>query len=83
LSICQQPSTDLIYLDETGYEPHVRPVYGWLRLSTNVAMNVPTNRGCNVSVIATMGINGLLAIKIISGALNATVLIDYLTNTPY
>jgi len=80
LSICDRPDADLIFLDETGFNLHVGPVYGWSPAGTNATTNVPTNRGCNVSVIAAIGINGLLAVNIITGSFNATLLVDYLTN---
>ncbi|XP_065323623.1 uncharacterized protein LOC135930763 [Gordionus sp. m RMFG-2023] len=60
----------LYFLDETGINFHVVPVYAWAPLNVRPSIKVPPSKGKNVSVLCTIGICGVIHYKIIEGSYN-------------
>lgn len=52
---------DVYYLDETGFNRHLVRYYGYSPANTKVVATVPANRGTNISCMAMIGREGLIA----------------------
>lgn len=67
----------LVFIDESGFNLHISPSYGYAPLGATPWMSVPTQRGRNVSFIAAITINGLIASQSIIGAFNSINMTDW------
>jgi transposase len=61
---------DLIYIDETGFNMHTSPDFGYLPVGSSSWMTVPTQRGRNISMITAISLAGMISHFIIEGAFN-------------
>ena len=66
LSAIRQES--LIYIDETGFNLHTSWNYGYSPLNTKAYINVPSNRGTNVSLLCAINDKGVVAYKLRKGS---------------
>ena len=75
----------LIYLDGTGFNFHTIQHYGYSVRNTKAFLTVPTNRGQNVSLLATISTNGIIAHKVNEGPYNGGKFISFITQylVPY
>lgn len=71
-------SIDVIYVDETGFNLHIRRNYGRGPKGQRVTITVPNSRGRNVSVCAAMNMNGLLMYEGRVGAFNSERFVSFL-----
>jgi transposase len=55
---------ELIWVDETGFNLHIRRKFGRAQKGHRASIQVPTQRGKNISIAAAMSYNGLLTISI-------------------
>lgn len=77
------PDENIIYLDESGFNLHVNPIYGWALQGENAYLTTPNNRGRNVSLMATICSSGLISYELMQGSYNADHLVQYLENGLY
>lgn len=68
----------LYYLDETGFNLHNGPRYGYSITGTTPYVHHPGNRGRNQSVLVCIGLNGVLAYELSDGAYNGDNFIEFL-----
>ncbi|KAG0438894.1 hypothetical protein DMUE_2809 [Dictyocoela muelleri] len=54
---------DLIFLDESGFNLHLTPNYGYSQKNTKAYTTVPNSKGTNVSFLCTISNNGLYCYK--------------------
>lgn len=71
-------NSELLFLDETGFNLHTRPQYGYSPKNVPAYATVINNRGRNVSLLALISNRGILKYKIIEGAFNSVLLLDFL-----
>ena len=76
--IADIPDTDLIFLDETGFNLHACPHFGYAPIGTTPWINIPTQRGRNVSCIAAVSIAGIISYAITDGAFNTAKMLEWL-----
>jgi transposase len=74
---CQD--SQILFLDETGFNLHTSPSYGYSAKNMPAIRRVPKQRGRNVSVFAMISCEKILAYKIIVGPFNSTSYLDFLT----
>jgi transposase len=71
------PDADLVFIDETGFNLHTSAGYGYAPIGETPWINVPTQRGRNVSLIAAISISGILSFSIVSGAFNTLRMVQW------
>jgi transposase len=69
---------NLIYLDEAGFNLHLRRRQGRAMRGSRALLTVPNSRGRNISVAAAMSEDGFLHHKVRLGAYNAVFFIEFL-----
>jgi len=62
------------FLDETGFNLHMDPLYGRSLVGDRAQQTRPANRGRKVSVLCVIGGRGVIAHKIMSGSFNLNIL---------
>lgn len=70
--------SDLLYLDETGFNIHSRRSYGYSPVNSPARITVRSSRGKNVSLLALISKAGVIKFKIINGACNSEYLKEFL-----
>lgn len=60
----------LFFLDETGFNLHLHQTYGYAVKGLVPTLTVPSNRGKNISVMATISQDGVVAYETLDGAYN-------------
>ena len=78
--ICNIMDDNLVFLDETGFNLHLTPRWGYSPRNSKCSVVVPNSKGNNVSVIAAIDINGLLAYKVKIGSFNSESFVDFINN---
>lgn len=68
----------LLFLDESGFNLHTHKNYGYAYVGMDACATRPGNRGQNVSLVAIIGITGVVAFRLIDGALNAAKTLEFL-----
>jgi transposase len=71
-SIRLQPIQDekLVFIDESGFNLHTSPAYGYAPIGATPWISVPTQRRRNISLIAAIASSGIVAHQTIVGAYN-------------
>lgn len=72
--------SNLIFLDETGFNEHTRRSYGYSLRNTKAYLNVPANRNANRSLICAISCNGVVAYDYRSGSYNSLLFKTFITN---
>jgi transposase len=65
------PDSNLIFLDETGFNQHTCRTYGYSTINAKAFINVPANRNINKSLLCAIGVNGVIAYSYRQGAYNS------------
>jgi len=75
----------LVYLDETGFNLHTSTNYGYSQKNTKAFAMFPANKGVNISLLAAIDINGVIAFELTDGAYNGTRFINFINEklVPY
>jgi transposase len=81
LHMANTTDSDLIFIDETGFNLHTCAGYGYAPIGGTPWITVPTQRGRNVSVIAAISVSGLIAYQIVVGAFNTLRMADWCQNS--
>ncbi len=68
---------DLVFGDQMGTNLAETPAYGRAEVGQRVVDTVPKKRGKNMSTMGILGIQGMLAMVVIEGALNADKVYDF------
>ena len=68
----------LVFVDESGCNLALTPLYGWAPRGERARASVPRNRGPNTTVLAALTTEGLQAPMTIEGATNTEVFLTYL-----
>ena len=71
---------NVIWVDETGFNLHLRRKYGRARIGNRASITVANNRGRNISVCAAMSEEGFLYDRVRQGAYNAEAFVTFLEN---
>jgi transposase len=69
--------TDLVFIDETGTQLGMTPRRGRAPKGERVVETVARNRGCNTSLVAALGVDGIGAALMIEGAIDRAVFLVY------
>lgn len=70
----------LFYFDETGFNLHTGPIYGYAIKGVCPSIEQPGNRGQNVSVICLIGETGFVHYEYVDGAYTAERICDFFDN---
>jgi transposase len=68
----------LVFVDESGCNLALTPLYGWAPRGERAVAQAPRNRGPNTTVLAALNAEGVLAALRIEGATNTAVFLTYL-----
>jgi transposase len=68
-----------VFLDECGFNLHTSRNYGYSPINTKAYINVPGNRGQNISLMAAISITGIVGYEIIDGAYSGDSFMDFIT----
>lgn len=71
-------SRSIIWIDETGFNLHLRRRHGRAPAGLRANLTVPNNRGRNISICGAMSEEGFLAHKVHFGAFNAVLFCEFL-----
>jgi len=77
-AIARKADTRLFYLDETGFNLHSGPRYGYSSIGTTPCHTHPGNRGQNLSVLACIGYNGVVLSELKDGAYDGPAFSQFL-----
>lgn len=69
---------DLVFVDESGANRALHPLYGWARKGERACTSAPCNRGGNTSLLAAMGCEGVVASATVEGAANREAFVGWL-----
>lgn len=69
---------DLVFVDESGANRALCPLYGWAPRGERACSQAPRNRGPNTSLLAAMNTDGLVATMTVEGSTNKEVFLTYL-----
>lgn len=69
---------DLVFVDESGANRSLYPLYGWAPRGQRAHGQAPRNRGPNTSLLAAMDKDGLVATMTVEGSTNKEVFLAYL-----
>jgi len=72
------PNTDLLYIDETGFNLHSTNNYGYSPANAEAIRHVPANRGRNISLLAVMSMYQFENYKLIDGAYTGETFLDFI-----
>ena len=70
--------SDLVFVDESGANRALCPLYGWAPRGQRACGQAPRNRGPNTSLLAAMNLDGLVATMTAEGSTNKEVFLTYL-----
>ena len=78
--LTNSPENDskIIFIDESGFNLHLRPSFGRSPIGKRSSVYVPTNRGANVSLLAAMNGTEYVHHKIFTGSVNSERFITFL-----
>ncbi len=71
-------ATDLVFVDESGANRALCPLYGWAPRGERARGQAPRNRGPNTSLLAAMNMDGWVATMTVEGSTNKEVFLTYL-----
>jgi transposase len=71
-------SETLVFVDESGCNLALTPLYGWAPRGERARAQAPRNRGPNTTVLAALSTEGVLASMRIEGSANTEVFLSYL-----
>jgi len=69
----------LVFLDESGFNKHLRRRYGYSNFNEKAYITVPGNRGINKSLICAINVNGTIGYEFKTGAYNSASLERFIT----
>nr|XP_047136089.1 uncharacterized protein LOC124813285 [Hydra vulgaris] len=72
--------SNLVFLDETGFNKHIVRSYGYSPKDTKAYFTVPANKGQNVSLMCLISNLGVECYQYKSGACNTQSFIDFINN---
>lgn len=77
---CEAPLDNrrIIWVDETGFNLHLRRRHGRALSGLRANLTVPTNRGRNISICGAMSAEGFIAHQVRFGSYNALAFCDFL-----
>ena len=70
--------TKNIFVDESGFNLHLRRSFGRSKKGSRVCVSVPTVRGANVTFLSAINSHGVLHHKIFRGSCNSNIFSDFL-----
>ncbi|KAF7690778.1 hypothetical protein CDIK_2641 [Cucumispora dikerogammari] len=71
-------TSQLVFLDETGFNLHTSDNYSHLAVNTKVFQTVQTNRGINISLMCAISTGSVIGYQIQEDAYNDDLFISYL-----
>lgn len=69
-TIAEYAFEQMKFVDESNAQINMTRRYGWAPTHERVMDAVPENHGCNLTIIAAMGLSGISAPAVFEGALN-------------
>lgn len=79
-SINNIPMEKLVFLDETGFNLHTTQRFGYSPKNEKAFVTVPASRGQNISLMAAIDINGIVAHELMDGSYNGEIFKNYIRN---
>jgi len=79
-SIFRKQDFELYFLDETGFNLHNGPQFGYAPRGETPHITQPGNRGRNISVLVCIGIRGVVHWECIDGPYNSDKFVAFLDN---
>lgn len=78
LQMKHHSNENIIYLDKTGFNLHTHTNYGYSPKNSKAYINVPANKGVNLSLMAAISVNGVVGYRLQGGAYNGQPLISFI-----
>jgi transposase len=75
------PDEKLIFVDESGFNLHLVPHYGYAPRGMDPHIVVPTQRGANLSLLLAIDIRGLVCWELRVGAYNSVLFTEWCRST--
>lgn len=72
--------SNLVFLDETGFNKHTTRSYGYSLVNTKAHLNVDANKGTNISLMCAIDDSGLLFYQYKQGSFTSETFIEFLNN---
>lgn len=72
------PDSNLILLDETGFNEHTHRGYGYSQINSKAFITVSANKGINRSLVCVIGSEGVIAYSFKVGSYNSESFKDFL-----
>jgi transposase len=72
------PDPNLVFLDETGFCLHQTKKYGYSLKNTKCFLNVPANRGRNVSLMCAINLMGVIGFEMKEGAFDGNSFLQFI-----
>ena len=69
--------SNLVFLDETGFNKHTTRSYGYSLINTKAHLNVDDNKGTNISLMCAIDDSGLLFYQYKQGSLHQKPLLSF------
>lgn len=78
-------NANLVFLDESGFNEHIKRAYGYSLKNQKAVINLRANRGKNISLLCAIDINGVVAYETKFGSFNSVTFLNFLSNkiVPY
>lgn len=73
-------ASELVFVDESGANRALCPLYGWAPRGERACGQAPRNRGPNTSLLAALTMDGLVASMTVERSTNKEVFLTYLDN---
>jgi len=68
------PRSNIYFLDETGFNIQMTEEFGWSVAGSPCVLEVPANRGRNMSLLMVIGLVGIVAWQLYEGSVNADLM---------
>ncbi|KAG0434117.1 hypothetical protein DMUE_5292 [Dictyocoela muelleri] len=69
---------NLVFLDETGFNEHIKRAYGYSLKNSRAYITVPANRGINRSLLCAINSRGLIGYEYLTGSYNSNLFLAFL-----
>lgn len=70
----------LIFIDETGFNLHTGPIYGWAKRGLTPTDPRPANRRGNISMVMAIALNRVIGFEVKLGAYNGSTFLNFIGN---
>ncbi|KAG0440869.1 hypothetical protein DMUE_1437 [Dictyocoela muelleri] len=78
IDVSRISNENLVFLDETGFNEHIKRAYGYSLKNTKAYITIPNNKGVNLSLLCAINSRGLIGYKYLTGSYNSNSFLGFL-----